>query len=145
AIAAGRHVYTEKPVAESVDVAVKLARAARAADVVHGVVADKLYLPGLRKLRRLVAGGFFGRILSVRIDFGYWVFEGDWQPAQRPSWNYRAEDAGGITLDMFPHWQYLLEGLFAPVRSVQCTIAQHVDTRVDESGSHYPDTDADAA
>src|SRR5947207_205687 len=92
ALAAGKHVYTEKPTADSVAGALRVARAARDAGVVHGVVMDKLFLPGLRKLRRLVDGGFFGRICSVRIDFGYWVFEGDWQPAQRPSWNYRAED-----------------------------------------------------
>jgi len=145
ALEAGKHVYVEKPLAVDHAGAFELARTAAAAGVRTGVVADKLFLPGLRKLRRLVEGGFFGRILSVRIDFGYWVFEGDWQPAQRPSWNYRAEDAGGITLDMFPHWQYLLEGLFAPVRSVQCTIATHVDTRVDESGRPYPATADDAA
>jgi len=145
ALEAGKHVYVEKPLAVDHAGALELARTAAAAGVRTGVVADKLFLPGLRKLRRLVEGGFFGRILSVRIDFGYWVFEGDWQPAQRPSWNYRAEDAGGITLDMFPHWQYLLEGLFAPVRSVQCTIATHVDTRVDESGRPYPATADDAA
>src|SRR6266513_2100735 len=93
-------------------------RAARDAGVVHGVVMDKLFLPGLRKLRRLVDGGFFGRICSVRIDFGYWVFEGDWQPAQRPSWNYRAEDGGGIILDMMCHWRYVLDNTFAHVKSV---------------------------
>ena len=101
AIAAGRHVFTEKPSAESADEAIEIARAADAAGIRHGVVHDKLYLPGLRKLRRLVEGGFFGRILSVRGEFGYWVFEGDWQTAQRPSWNYRSEDGGGIGVDMF--------------------------------------------
>ncbi|TML22401.1 MAG: Gfo/Idh/MocA family oxidoreductase, partial [Actinobacteria bacterium] len=111
---------------------------------VHGVVADKLFLPGLRKLRRLVAGGFFGRILSVRIDFGYWVFEGDWQPAQRPSWNYRSADGGGITLDMFPHWRYLLEHLFGPVESVYSRTATHIPQRWDEHGQPYH-ADADDA
>src|SRR5690606_8732803 len=101
AIEAGKHIYVEKPVATTLDGAVALARAADAAGVKHGVVADKLFLPGLRKLARLVEGGFFGRILSVRGEFGYWVFEGDWQPAQRPSWNYRADDGGGIVVDMF--------------------------------------------
>jgi predicted dehydrogenase len=109
------------------------------------VVQDKLFLPGLRKLKRLIDGGFFGRILSVRGEFGYWVFEGDWQEAQRPSWNYRAADGGGIVVDMFPHWQYVLEQLFAPVRSVQAVIATHVPTRVDESGEPYDATADDAA
>jgi predicted dehydrogenase len=144
AIAAGKHVYTEKPVAESLDDAVKLARAARDAAVVHGVVADKLFLPGPRKLRRLVEGEFFGRILSVRVDFGYWVFEGDWQSAQRPSWNYRSADGGGITLDMYPHWRYLLEHLFAPVESVYSVAATHIPRRFDERGVPY-DADADDA
>src|SRR5437763_5763944 len=129
AIAAGKHVYTEKPVADSLDGALRLVRAARDAKLVHGVVADKLFLPGLLKLRRLVEGGFFGRILSVRIDFGYWVFEGDWQPAQRPSWNYRAEDGGGIVLDMFPHWRYVLEHLIGPVESVYAHAATHIPRR----------------
>nr|WP_231979328.1 Gfo/Idh/MocA family oxidoreductase [Tessaracoccus coleopterorum] len=114
AIAAGKTIYTEKPTAESVEEALELAQLAREAGVKTGVVHDKLYLPGLQKLRRLIDSGFFGRILSVRGEFGYWVFEGDWQPAQRPSWNYRAEDGGGIIVDMFPHWNYLLENLFGP-------------------------------
>src|SRR6185295_8019718 len=115
------------------------------AGVKTGVVADKSYLPGFRKLRRLVQTGFFGKILSVRGEFGYWVFEGDWQPAQRPSWNYRAEDGGGIVLDMLPHWQYLLEDLFGRVRAVQCVIATHIPQRFDESGEPYRATADDAA
>src|SRR5215472_18669379 len=106
AIAAGKHVYTEKPVAGSLAGALRLARAAREAGVTNGVVQDKLFLPGVVKLRRLVREGFFGRMLSVRLEFGYWVFEGNEIPAQRPSWNYRAADGGGIVLDMFPHWRY---------------------------------------
>jgi predicted dehydrogenase len=145
AINAGRHVYTEKPVAGDLATAVELVRLARAAGIRNGVVQDKLFLPGLRKLKRLVDGGFFGRILSVRGEFGYWVFEGDWQPAQRPSWNYRAADGGGIVLDMFPHWQYVLERLFAPVRAVQCVATTHIPFRVDENGEAYQATADDAA
>jgi len=145
AIEAGKHVYTEKPLAEDLGSAVDLARAARQAGIKHGVVQDKLFLPGLRKLKRLVEGGFFGQLLSVRGEFGYWVFEGDWQEAQRPSWNYRLADGGGIVSDMFPHWQYVLEQIFAPVRSVQATIATHIPTRVDESGVPYEATADDAA
>ena len=145
AIAAGKHVYTEKPTAESLADALALARAADAAGVRHGVVADKLYLPGLRKLKRLVGSGFFGRILAVRIDFGYWVFEGDWQAAQRPSWNYRAEDGGGMILDMFPHWRYVLDHVIAPVRSVYAQSVTHIPTRVDENGKAYQATADDAA
>jgi predicted dehydrogenase len=107
-------------------------------------VHDKLYLPGLRKLARLIDSGFFGRILSVRGEFGYWVFEGDWQPAQRPSWNYRAEDGGGIVIDMFPHWNYVLENLFGQVRSVYARAVTHIPTRVDEAGLPYPATADDA-
>ena len=121
AIAAGKHVYTEKPIAESLGGALNLAGAARAAGITHGVVQDKLFLPGMIKLRRLIKDGFFGRVLSIRLEFGYWVFEGDGLAAQRPSWNYRAEDGGGIVLDMFPHWQYLLEDLFGPIRALYCT------------------------
>jgi predicted dehydrogenase len=145
AIEAGKHIYAEKPLAEQLDVALHLARAARAAGVRTGIVADKLFLPGLRKLKRLVDGGFFGRVLSVRGEFGYWVFEGDWQQAQRPSWNYRKEDGGGVTLDMFCHWDYVLHNLFGPVRSVQALNAIHLPERVDESGNRYPATADDAA
>src|SRR5919197_2284215 len=137
AIEAGKHVYTEKPLAADLAGALALTRLAAEAGVRTGVVADKLFLPGLRKLKRVVDAGFFGRILSVRGEFGYWVFEGDWQPGQRPSWNYRAEDGGGIALDMLPHWQYLLENLFGPVRAVQCVIATHIDQRWDEDGKPY--------
>jgi predicted dehydrogenase len=145
AIRAGKHIYTEKPTASSLDEALELARLAEAKGVRHGVVADKIYLPGLRKLKRLVDSGFFGRILDVRVDFGYWVFEGDWQPAQRPSWNYRAEDGGGIILDMFPHWRYVLENIIAPVRSVYAHAATHIPQRFDESGNAYAATADDAA
>ena len=145
AIAAGKAIYTEKPTAESVDEALELAALARAAGIKNGVVHDKLYLPGLQKLRRLIDSGFFGRILSVRGEFGYWVFEGDWQPAQRPSWNYRAEDGGGIVVDMFPHWNYVLENLFGRVQSVYARAVTHIPTRVDEAGRPYAATADDAA
>jgi predicted dehydrogenase len=145
AIDAGRHIYTEKPVAESVEGALTMARRAAEAGVKNGVVHDKLYLPGLLKLKRLVDSGFFGRMLSVRGEFGYWVFEGDWQAAQRPSWNYRAEDGGGITVDMFCHWNYVLENLFGAVTSVIAKTATHIPNRVDEQGVPYDATADDAA
>ncbi len=145
AIAAGKHVYTEKPIADDVEGALRLARAANEAGVKTGVVHDKLYLPGLLKLRRLVESGFFGRILSVRGEFGYWVFEGDLQAAQRPSWNYRQEDGGGITTDMFPHWNYVLENLFGRVDAVTARVVTHIPERWDERGRHYTATADDAA
>ena len=145
AIAAGKHVYCEKPIASDTATALELARAAREAGVKNGVVQDKLWLPGLLKLKRLVDSGFFGRILSVRGEFGYWVFEGDWQPAQRPSWNYRTEDGGGIIVDMLCHWQYVLANLFGPVRAVSCLGATHVPERVDEQGQTYAATADDTA
>ncbi|XVV01639.1 Gfo/Idh/MocA family protein [Actinosynnema sp. CA-248983] len=145
AIAAGKHVYTEKPVASSPEDVLELARLADAKGVRHGVVADKLYLPGVRKLRRLVDSGFFGRVLSIRGEFGYWVFEGDWQTAQRPSWNYRAEDGGGIVVDMFCHWSYLLENVFGPVEAVTARAVTHIPRRWDEQGQPYAATADDAA
>ena len=145
AIAAGKHVYTEKPVAPTLEDALDLYHRAQAAGICHGVVQDKLWLPGLLKLRTLVDSGFFGRILSVRGEFGYWVFEGDWQPAQRPSWNYRKEDDGGIIVDMLCHWRYVLDNLFGSVQSVMCLGATHIPRRVDEDGKPYDATADDAA
>ncbi|WP_414939206.1 Gfo/Idh/MocA family protein [Amycolatopsis sp. cmx-11-51] len=145
AIDAGKHIYTEKPVAESVEGALALARHAEAAGVKNGVVHDKLYLPGLLKLKRLIDSGFFGQVLSVRGEFGYWVFEGDWQAAQRPSWNYRAEDGGGIVVDMFCHWNYVLENLFGAVNAVTAKAVTHIPERVDEKGDWYAATADDAA
>ncbi|MEV1245971.1 Gfo/Idh/MocA family oxidoreductase [Nonomuraea sp. NPDC049750] len=145
AIEGGKHIYAEKPTAESVQEAVALAEAAKAKGVKNGVVQDKLFLPGLLKLKRLIDSGFFGQILSVRGEFGYWVFEGDWQEAQRPSWNYRAEDGGGIVLDMFPHWHYVMENLFGRVESVYAKAVTHVPQRVDEQGKTYAATADDAA
>ena len=145
AIAAGKDVYTEKPISEGVAGALRLARAATEAGVKNGVVHDKLYLPGLLKLKRLIDSGFFGRILSVRGEFGYWVFEGDWQPAQRPSWNYRAEDGGGITTDMFCHWNYVLENLFGRIEAVTAKATTHIPRRWDEKGDAYAATADDAA
>jgi predicted dehydrogenase len=145
AIAAGKHVYTEKPVAESVAEGWELVQAARTAGIVNGVVHDKLFLPGLLKLKRLLDAGFFGRVLSVRGEFGYWVFEGDLEPAQRPSWNYRAEDGGGIVLDMFCHWNYVLENLFGRVQAVTAKAVTHIPERWDEQGNRYEATADDAA
>ena len=145
AIAAGKHIYTEKPSAETAAEAIELADLAELAGVKNGVVHDKLYLPGLRKLKRLVDSGFFGRILSVRGEFGYWVFDGELQPAQRPSWNYRSEDGGGIVLDMFCHWNYVMENIFGEVRSVIATTRTHLDRRFDESHVTYAATADDAA
>ena len=145
AIAAGKHVYCEKPLATNLNGALAMVQAAEKAQVKRGVVQDKLFLPGMRKLRRLIEAGFFGRILSVRGDFGYWVFEGDDQPSQRPSWNYKKEENGGIILDMFCHWRYVLDHTFGAVRAVSCTGATHIPERVDESGVRYQCTADDAA
>ncbi|WP_405780660.1 Gfo/Idh/MocA family protein [Streptomyces sp. NBC_00859] len=145
AIAAGKHIYTEKPTATGLDSALELARLAGAAGIKHGVVQDKLFLPGLLKLKRLIDGGFFGKILSIRGEFGYWVFEGDWQEAQRPSWNYRSQDGGGIVVDMFPHWEYVLHELFGRVTSVQALTATHIPRRWDERSEPYEATADDSA
>jgi predicted dehydrogenase len=144
AMAAGKHVYCEKPVADNLADAIDLVHAAKKAGIKHGVVQDKLFLPGLLKLRMLIGSGFFGRLLSVRGEFGYWVFEGDWQPANRPSWNYRKQDGGGIILDMLCHWRYVLDNLFGEVRSVSCLGATHIPKRADEAGELYV-ADADDA
>ncbi len=145
AIRAGKHIYCEKPIAPDLATAIELARMARGAGVKNGVVQDKLFLPGLLKLQRVIKSGFFGRILSVRGEFGYWVFEGDWQPAQRPSWNYRKEDGGGIIVDMLCHWQYVLSNLFGEVQAVSCLGATHIPERIDEQGKPYACTADDAA
>jgi predicted dehydrogenase len=144
AIAAGKHVYCEKPVAAAAADAVRVWRLAEARGVRHGVVQDKLWLPGLLKLRRLIDAGFFGRILAVKGDFGYWVFEGDWQEAQRPSWNYKKAEGGGIILDMLCHWRYVLDTLFGEVERVFCLGANHIPERRDEAGERYR-ADADDA
>jgi len=145
AIRAGKHVYCEKPVATSLDQAINLYKAAKKARVKHGVVQDKLWLPGLLKLKTLREQGFFGKLLSIRGEFGYWVFEGDRQPAQRPSWNYRKQDGGGIILDMLCHWRYVLDNLFGEVQAVSCLGATHIPWRWDESGRKYKATADDAA
>ncbi len=145
AIALGKHVYCEKPVATNLNEAIDLYRIAQKAGVKHGVVQDKLWLPGLLKLKMLIDAGFFGRILSVRGEFGYWVFEGDLQPSNRPSWNYRTADGGGIILDMLCHWRYVLDNLFGAVKSVTCLGATHIPQRWDEDGKPYQATADDAA
>jgi predicted dehydrogenase len=145
AVAAGKHIYCEKPIADTYDVAFELYQLAAKSGVKHGVVQDKLWLPGMLKLKTLRELGFFGKILSVRGEFGYWVFEGDTLPAQRPSWNYRKEDGGGIIIDMLCHWRYVLDNLFGEVKAVSCLGATHVSTRWDESGKPYECTADDSA
>ncbi len=145
AVAAGKHIYCEKPTALTTEDAVKLHHIAEEGGVKHGVVQDKLWLPGLVKLQNLREQGFFGKILSVKADFGYWVFEGDTVPPQRPSWNYRKEDGGGIILDMFCHWRYVLDNLFGEVKSVSCLGTTHLDRRYEDDGTSYQATADDAA
>jgi predicted dehydrogenase len=145
AIAAGKDIYCEKPTADNLADALELYELAKKAKVRHGVVQDKLWVPGLMKLKTLRDLGFFGKILSVRGEFGYWVFEGDTIPAQRPSWNYRKADGGGIIMDMLCHWRYVLDNLFAPVKSVSCVGATHVPKRWDEAGQPYDATAEDSA
>ncbi|MEM7374134.1 MAG: Gfo/Idh/MocA family oxidoreductase [Bacteroidota bacterium] len=145
AVAAGKHVYCEKPSGVTVEEALELHRICEAAGLKHGVVQDKLFLPGLVKLRRLMENDFFGRIFSVRGEFGYWVFEGHTVPAQRPSWNYRKEDGGSIIIDMLCHWRYVLDNLFGHVKAVSCMGATHIPERVDEQGNAYDCTADDAA
>lgn len=149
ALRAGKHVYCEKPIATNLNEAVEICRLAEDANkrsgLKHGAVQDKLFLPGLRKLDMLRRAGFFGRMLSVRLEFGYWVFEGDLQPIQRPSWNYRKEDGGGVILDMMCHWRYVLDNLFGEVQSVSCLGATHIPKRWDEAGDEYEATADDAA
>ncbi|WP_439576795.1 Gfo/Idh/MocA family protein [Elioraea sp.] len=144
AIAAGKHIYCEKPTAETLADALDVARRAEAKGLKNGVVQDKLFLPGLRKLKMAIDSGFLGRLLSVRGEFGYWVFEGDWQPAQRPSWNYRKAEGGGIILDMLCHWRYVIDNIFGPVTAVSCLGATHIPRRWDEQGEPYV-ADADDA
>jgi predicted dehydrogenase len=145
AIESGKHIYCEKPTALTTADAVGLYRMATEASVKHGVVQDKLWLPGMIKLKGLIDEGFFGRILSVRGEFGYWVFEGSTVPCQRPSWNYRKEDGGGLIQDMLPHWRYLLDNLFGKVTALSCLAATHVNERWDERGRKYSCTAEDAA
>ena len=145
AINAGKDIYCEKPVATNLKEAMDIYKLAEQKGIKHGVVQDKLFLPGLTKLKMLIDSGFFGRILSVRGEFGYWVFEGDLQPTQRPSWNYREEDGGGIILDMICHWRYVLDNLFGEVKAVSCLGATHIPERLDEEGRKYKATADDAA
>jgi predicted dehydrogenase len=145
AVAAGKHIYCEKPTAVDSRTAVELYEICQKAGVKNGVVQDKLWLPGLLKLQRLKEQGFFGKILSVRGEFGYWVFEGTNIKAQRPSWNYRKEDDGGIIVDMLCHWRYVLDNLFGEVKAVSCLGATHIPERVDEEGKTYKCTADDSA
>jgi len=145
AVAAGKHIYCEKPIAVDVKTAVELYELCKKAAVKNGVVQDKLWLPGMLKIKRLKEAGFFGKILSVRGEFGYWVFEGTSISPQRPSWNYRKEDDGGMIVDMLCHWRYVLDNLFGEVKAVSCLGATHIPERVDEEGKKYKCTADDAA
>jgi predicted dehydrogenase len=137
AFAKGKHVYLEKPVAQNLNDALSLARAAERAGKKGGVVQDKLFLPGLKKLRRLYDSNFFGRVISVRLEFGWWVFDGELTPAQRPSWNYRKDGGGGLVLDMFAHWRYIFDRLLGPITAVSCRQMTALPARRDESGKRY--------
>lgn len=145
AIKNGKHIYCEKPTATNFQSALELYKLARKAGVKHGVVQDKLWLPGLLKIKRLIDQGFFGEVLSVRGEFGYWVFEGTSIKAQRPSWNYKKEEDGGIILDMLCHWRYVLDNIFGKVKSVSCLGSTHIKERVDELGEIYSCSADDAA
>jgi predicted dehydrogenase len=137
AIAAGKHIFIEKPTAPTVDEAMELARLADRAGLKHGVIQDKLFLPGFAKLLALSTSGFFGRILSVKIDAGSWIFDGTEQECQRPSWNYKKSEGGGLALDMMAHWRYMIDRLVAPVTDVCALMTTAIPERVDEAGQRY--------
>jgi predicted dehydrogenase len=137
AIAAGKHIYSEKPVAPSVAEGLALLHAAQARGLKHGAVEDKINLPGLQKLLGLAQSGFFGRVTDFRLDFGWWVFDGAEQPGQRPSWNYQRSGGGGLTMDMVPHWRYVIEGIFGPIRRVVSAATTAIPERVEEGGKRY--------
>jgi predicted dehydrogenase len=145
AIAASKHVYCEKPIAETLEQAMILVRAAARANIRNGVVQDKIFLPGFRKLGELRASGYFGRILEVRLEFGRWIFDGERSKGQRPSWNYRKRNGGGLVLDMFPHWRYIIEHVAGDIRAVSCTMRTHIPRRIDEQGTPYDVDVEDAA
>lgn len=145
AIAAGKHVYVEKPTAPTLAEAVELARLAMRAGIKNGVIQDKLFLPGLQKLKLVKDSGFFGRVLSVRLDFGYWIFDGELSPAQRSSWNYKKAEGGGLVLDMYSHWRYIIDRLVAPVRRISALVQTLVPRRRDERGEPYAVDVEDAA
>ena len=145
AVKAGKHIYCEKPIAVDTKTAMELYKLCKDAELKNGVVQDKLWLPGILKIKRLIQQGFFGKILSIRGEFGYWVFEGDSIPAQRPSWNYRKEDDGGIIVDMLCHWRYVLDNVFGKVKAVSCLGATHIPKRIDEQGKQYTCTADDSA
>jgi predicted dehydrogenase len=137
AILAGKHVYCEKPIATSVADALRLERAAETRGVKHGTVEDKTYLPGLQKLAGLAASGFFGRIVSFQLEFGWWVFDGAEVPCQRPSWNYRRAEGGGLFLDMYPHWRYVIEEIVGRIDRVASVASTATPERIDERGGRY--------
>ena len=145
AIAAKKAIYCEKPITSSLDEAMELCKRVASARLKNGVVQDKLWLPGLLKLKHLIDSNFFGKILSVRGEFGYWVFDGRNQPCQRPSWNYRREEGGGIITDMLCHWRYVVDSLFGHISSVSCLGATHIESRIDEAGKEYRCTSDDSA
>ncbi|MDB4666644.1 Gfo/Idh/MocA family oxidoreductase [Akkermansiaceae bacterium] len=147
AIAAGKHIYCEKPTAVLSSEAYRIAEVAEAAGVKNGTVQDKLWLPGIQAFKQLKEAGFFGEILSVRGEFGYWVFTGhdEDQPTQRPSWNYRSEDGGGIIIDMHCHWRYVVDNLFGEITDVFTHAATHLPERIGEDGQPYKCTADDAA
>lgn len=145
AIDAGKHIYCEKPSANSLDKALELFRRAEKKGIKHGVVQDKLWLPGIIKLSKLIQQGFFGRIHEVRGEFGYWVFTGEFEPPQRPSWNYKKSEGGGIIMDMLCHWRYLIDNLFGNITDISCLGATHIHRRWDEEGNPYNCDVEDAA
>ena len=142
AIAAGKYIYSEKPVALSVSEGMSLLTAARARNLKHGAVEDKIFLPGLQKLAHLAGQKFFGRVTGFRLDFGWWVFDGFERKNQRPSWNYRRSGAGGLIMDMYPHWRYVVESILGPIRRIVAATATAIPQRADESGTRY-DVDVD--
>jgi predicted dehydrogenase len=137
AIGAGKHIYLEKPIAASAEEAMTIVRLAQRAGVKAAAVQDKVHLPGFQKLRKVKDSGFFGRILSARLDAGWWVFDGDLYPMQRSSWNYRRQDGGGLVLDMYPHWRYLLASLLGPIKAVSCRRLTQIPKRIDEAGNAF--------
>ncbi len=118
AIAAGKHVYIDKPVSTDYAGARCIADAARAAGVKGQVALNNRFFPATMKAHELITSGRLGRVTSFTAEY---LHSGSVDPERPVGWKQRADVCGGgVLLDLGSHALDLVMWMCGEVRDINC-------------------------
>jgi len=117
AIAAGKHIYCDKPVTATLEEADALARLLPAYRQKGQVALQYRFFPATLKAKQLVQSGFLGPVTHFR---GLYLHSGSADPARAVNWKSTAAAGGGVIRDLGAHIVDLLWWLVGPFQAVTC-------------------------